>query len=168
MYNFYKNFYNTHILAILISVIALTFAFFLEIFLNLEPCYLCILQRYGYSITLILGILGLIYKYKNIISVLICVSLILTFIITFWHFGIEKHWWLPTLSCSGLDENIGSFSEEMQNGLLNSQSIGCDKISPKFLKLTLVQWSLLYIFINTLFIILLTIKQLSKKQPHEN
>ena len=56
----------------------------------------------------------------------------------------------------------------MQNGLLNTQSIGCDKISPKFLKLTLVQWSLLYIFINTLFIILLTIKQLSKKQPHEN
>ena len=71
-------------------------------------------------ITLILSLLAFIYKFKKIISFLICISMLVTLMIAFWHLGIEFQWWLPSSSCSNWDTNIGSLTEELNNNLLES------------------------------------------------
>jgi len=87
--------------------------------------------------------------------------------IAFWHLGIELHWWLPSLSCSGIEKNIGSLTEELQNNLLDASSTRCDIQSPKFLRITLVQWSLIYIVVTTIFTINLTYRILTNKTKNE-
>tara|TARA_B100000686_G_C16340148_1_gene737502 strand:+ start:62 stop:502 length:441 start_codon:yes stop_codon:yes gene_type:complete len=141
---------------------ALVFALFLEHIMSLNPCYLCMIQRYAYCVTLILSILAFIYQFRIYLSILICLSMFGTVGIAAWHLGVELHWWLPSSSCAILETNIGSFTEELQNDLLESTSSGCDIMSPKFFGITLVQWSFVYIIVNTLFITILTYKQFTK------
>tara|TARA_B100000287_G_scaffold122154_2_gene113962 strand:- start:13796 stop:14296 length:501 start_codon:yes stop_codon:yes gene_type:complete len=159
----YNNFNKPYFWAFLISTSALIFALYLEYIASLKPCHLCILQRYAYGITLILSLLAFIYKFKKIISFLICISMLVTLMIAFWHLGIEFQWWLPSSSCSNWDTNIGSLTEELNNNLLESRSSNCDILSPKFLGITLVQWSFIYIVATTFFITILTYKMLKKK-----
>ena len=164
MNNFINNISKPYFWALLISLNALIIALFLEYIINLYPCHLCMLQRYTYCITLILSLLAFIYKYKKIISTIICFSMIGTVGIAFWHVGIELHWWLPSLSCSGIEKDIGSFTEELKNNLLETSSVGCDIKSPKFIGITLVQWSFIYIVINTIITIRLTYKILKNEK----
>ena len=159
--------YKPYFWALLISSNALIIALFLEYIINMNPCHLCVIQRYAYCVTLILSLLAFIYKYKNIISILICLSMTSTIGIAFWHLGIELHWWLPSLSCSGIEKNIGSLTEELQNNLLDASSTRCDIQSPKFLRITLVQWSLIYIVVTTIFTINLTYRILTNKTKNE-
>ena len=142
----------------LVAVIALIFALFLEHIILLEPCYLCIIQRYTYIITLILSLLAFVYQYIKIISILICLSMFGTIVIASWHLGIELNWWLPSSSCSEWETNIGSFTDELNNNLLESTTASCDILSPKFLGITLVQWSFIYIVATTFYVTILTYK----------
>jgi len=142
----------------LVAVIALIFALFLEHIILLEPCYLCIIQRYTYIITLILSLLAFVYQYIKIISILICLSMFGTIVIASWHLGIELNWWLPSSSCSEWETNIGSFTDELNNNLLESTTASCDILSPKFLEITLVQWSFIYIVATTFYVTILTYK----------
>ena len=166
--NYFTNYISKpYFWALLISSNALILALFLEFITNLSPCYLCIIQRYSYCITLVLSLLAFIYKYKEIISIFICLSMISTMGIAFWHLGVELHWWLPSLSCSGIEKDIGSLTEELENDLLDVSSAACDIQSPKFLGITLVQWSLIYIVITSIFTIKLTYKLLTNKIKNE-
>ena len=88
-------------------------------------------------------------------------SLIILFIIItsigFWHLGIEQQWWAASLECSGITENIGSLKEELKN--INNRPVAtCDQISPKFLNITLVQWSFIYALVSFIFLTILIIK----------
>ena len=167
MKNLNKYIYTTHVWGLLTSLIALLFALILEYIFFLDPCYLCMLQRYTYSITILLCLLSLIYKYKKIISILICFSIYGTLGIAIWHFGVELHLWMPSTGCSEWDLNIGSLSEELQNNLLETTTTGCDLMSPKFLNISLVQWSLIYIIVNSIFITIFAYKQLFNDKKNE-
>lgn len=160
----YKYILKPYIWALLASFFALFFSYLLEYQFSLDPCHLCIMQRYTYFITIILCLLALIYKYKNIISLLICFSIYCTLGIAIWHLGIELHWWTQSSSCANWDSNIGSLNEELQNNLLETTSASCDLTSPKFLNITLVQWSFIYIIVNSIFVTILTYKQYVNRQ----
>ena len=90
------------------------------------------------------------YK-RQIISFIIIAS------IGFWHLGIEQQWWAASLECSGISENIGSLKEELEN-INNRPVAACDQISPKFLNITLVQWSFIYALVSFIFLTILIIK----------
>lgn len=155
--------FQPSLLALIFASIALLVALYMQYILNLHPCHLCIMQRYGFGITLILALLGLYFKKNNNILILICLSLLFTIFIAFWHIGIEAQWWAASLECSGMTKNIGSLQEELDNILKNTPTAACDQVSPKTLGITLVQWSFLYGLVSFIIITILTIKQLTKR-----
>ena len=163
--NLYKKQFilQPNLLAFIFSLFALLMALYLQYILNYYPCHLCIMQRYGYGITLTLGLIGLYFKNQNIISILICLSLLYTISIAFWHIGIESQWWAASLECSGMIENIGSLKEELENTLKSGPSATCDQVSPKTLGITLVQWSFIYGLVSFIIVTILTIKQIIKR-----
>ncbi len=81
----------------LMSIIALASAFTAEHVFGLQPCNLCIYQRYPFVIGAALGIIGLVLSNNIIISRTILTILGLNFLINsaiaFYHTGVEQAWW---------------------------------------------------------------------------
>ena len=78
-------------LIFLISIIALSSAFFIEYFLGHQPCNLCVLERIPYLLALIIIVLN--YKFINLEKYFI-LSLVLIFLaatfLSLYHLGIEQ------------------------------------------------------------------------------
>lgn len=118
----------------LLSFSALAAAFLSEAFLGLEPCILCIYQRYPYAIALFLGLLGLALrkKLKAVAAILaLCgITFLINSGIALYHSGVELHWWESfSESCT-----IFQFDTKKQSVLDNilSTPLGhCDQIAWK-------------------------------------
>ena len=148
---------NPPFISFIIAIFALLFAFYLQYILGYEPCKLCMYQRYGYILVLLLSLLGFFLNKSKLIPILLIISFIMITSIGFWHLGIEQQWWAASLECSGITENIGSLKEELKN-INNRPVAACDQISPKFLNITLVQWSFIYALVSFIFLTILIIK----------
>ena len=74
-----------------ISLISIISAFFIEYVLGYQPCNLCLIQRIPYLLCLILIILNYFQK-KNekFIILLLTLTFSFSFLISFYHFGIEQ------------------------------------------------------------------------------
>lgn len=88
----------------LMSFVALAAAFSSEIFLGLEPCHLCILQRYPFAVVMLVSIVTLsIFRKKNKairVSLMLCALVMLSNSgIALFHTGVEQGWWESTDSC---------------------------------------------------------------------
>lgn len=86
------------ILVLGVSVFSLAAALAGEIFFGLEPCRLCIYQRWPFVVTAILSAIGLMFiKRKTIAAILLALSSASFFtnaLIAFYHTGVEQKWWV--------------------------------------------------------------------------
>ena len=92
---------NTYLKAIfLISLASLILAYFIEYILGHQPCNLCLLQRIPYGLSFILIILNFFLK-KNEQFIILLLTLIFSFsfIISFYHFGIEQGFFEESAVC---------------------------------------------------------------------
>ena len=113
------------------SVIALAAALASEAFLGLEPCKLCIYQRWPFLIVAILGAIGVaLKKIKGLPEAMIGISgvaMLTNAIIATYHTGVEQKWWVSQVDgCV-----VPSFSNEKQSILENIMSAPtgrCDEI----------------------------------------
>ena len=159
---FKNNILNPSFISLLISILALLFALFLQYVFGYEPCRLCMFQRYAYAILIMISIIGMFYYTNKVIHFLLLISFMTITSISFWHMGVELQWWAASLECSGMTENIGSLKEELKN--INDKPIAsCDQISPKLLNVSLVQWSFVYGLVSFIFLTILIIKNNLKK-----
>ena len=84
----------------LISSLALIFAYFIEYFLEHQPCNLCLLERIPYAAALVIIIIN--YKFNDLEKYLI---LLLVFVflagtlISLYHLGIEQDFIKESLVC---------------------------------------------------------------------
>ena len=159
---FKNTFSSPSYLALIFSTLALIVAFSLEFIFDLIPCHLCILQRYGYIAVLLFAILSIKYKKKNIFSILVVISFIITFGIALWHKGIEAYWWTPTTECVEMSINTATFQEELDKANNEKPVAACDQISPVLFNITLVEWSLLYSLLGLLSVSFLLIKKINR------
>ena len=83
-----------------ISLISIISAFFIEYALGYQPCNLCLIQRIPYILCLILIILNY-YQKKNekFIILLLILSFSFSFLISFYHFGIEQGFFEESAVC---------------------------------------------------------------------
>ncbi len=81
----------------LISFACLAAAFIAEAVFLLEPCELCIYQRYPFALVIILGLVGLALRTRPIAVIgvhsISAVSFFVNSGIAFYHTGVEQHWW---------------------------------------------------------------------------
>ena len=98
MFNLKAEFYLKIIF--LFSFIALISAFFIEYILGHQPCNLCLIERipYGLSIMIIMAIF-LIRKNQKFLVMLLILTFIFSFAISFYHFGIEQGFFQESSVC---------------------------------------------------------------------
>ena len=134
------------------SFIALVSAFFIEYILGHQPCNLCLIERipYGLSIMIILAIF-LIRKNQKFLVMLLILTFIFSFAISFYHFGIEEGFFQESSVC-GVNSSIEIITKEDLLKQLSEKTINCKDVTFKIFGLSLTS---INIVISLLFIITL-------------
>ena len=137
-------------LIFLISIIALSSAFFIEYVLGHQPCNLCILERIPYLLALIIILLN--YKFVNLekyfILFLIIIFLAAT-ILSLYHLGIEQGFIEESLVCD-LKKGSDLISKEDILKQLQEKNISCKDVTFKIMGLSLTSYNILISLIITI------------------
>jgi len=99
------------LLVLLVNVLIVISAFWIEYFLKIKPCSLCLYQRWIYYLVIFLIIIFLLFKLKKkeIFIILLSLSLI-NFVFSGYHLGIEQGIFDETLGCK--TDNLKNLDKE--------------------------------------------------------
>ena len=137
----------------LFSLIAIISAYFIEYILGHQPCNLCLIERIPYGISIILISLTLfLKKNEKFFILLLILTFIFSFAISFYHLGIEQGIFQESAVCSVKDFSENITKEELLNQL-NEKTVSCKDVTFRVFGLSLTT---INIVISLFFIITLT------------
>ena len=162
MFNLKAEFYLKIIF--IFSFIALISAFFIEYILGHQPCNLCLIERIPYilSIMIIMAIF-LIKKNQRFLVMLLILTFIFSFTISFYHFGIEQGFFQESSVC-GVTSLAESVTKEDLLNQLSEKTISCRDVTFRVFGLSLTS---INIFISLLITIML-IKIYTKNEKNKS
>ena len=138
---------------IFIAVTALMTALISQYEYGLQPCVLCIFQRYPYGIIIVLGLLGVLLSCKYIKGVSAIMGLIgLTFLanslIAFYHSGVELKWWPSFLEGCAVPKMEGNMEDILASIQSRTDAVRCDEIpwADPILNLSMANWNVVICF----------------------
>jgi len=134
-------------LILLGSVAALAVAFASQYLGGLQPCVLCIYQRYPYGVAIGLAVLALALPDRPALQrgvlTLAGLALLTSAGIAAFHVGVEQHWWQGTSACGGTIEP-GLSLEELRDRLMAAPVVRCDEVPWSLFGLSMAGYNLLY------------------------
>ena len=132
------------------SLIALISAYFIEYVLGHQPCNLCLIERIPYGISIILiSLTFFLKKSEKFFILLLILTFIFSFAISFYHLGIEQGIFQESAVCGVKDFSENITKEELLNQL-NEKSVSCKDVTFGIFGLSLTT-------INVLISLLITI-----------
>ena len=138
------------ILAIIVFT-AVLFSFFLEFFLNIIPCKLCLYQRYLWLLLLLACILNLKQSSKSrYIKIIITITLCAIITLSFYHSGIEFGFFNNIISCTSENNETVNSIEELDFLIRNTKNMDC--AFPKFKIFNLSLSNLSFLFSTSLLL----------------
>ena len=130
-------------LILIISIVALASAFFIEYVLGHQPCNLCILERIPYLLAIIIILLN--YKFihleKNFILALTLIFLAAT-VLSLYHLGIEQGFFKESLVCN-LNNESNLITKEDILKQLQQKNVSCQDVTFKIFGLSLTSYNIL-------------------------
>jgi disulfide bond formation protein DsbB len=111
----------------------------LQYFAGLEPCPLCIWQRYPHLVVVALGLIGWRWRPRDMLG-LIALVLLVGAGIAAYHVGVEQGWVALPAGCAA---GQGATSVEELRQMLAEAPPACDQVSFTLLGLSLAGWNLL-------------------------
>ncbi|MDF0603627.1 disulfide bond formation protein B [Psychromarinibacter sp. C21-152] len=114
---------------------------------GLQPCEMCIWQRWPHGAAVLIGVAALLLPWA-ILPLLGALSAAITGGIGVYHTGVERGWWEGITECSG----TGGLSNLSADDLINPNIeagpplIRCDEVQFEFLTLSMASWNALISF----------------------
>ncbi len=140
---------NYFLAILLVNILVILSALFIEFFLKIKPCILCIYQRYPYYI---ISLLSLIYFLKKDLKILLILLIILTslasIILSTYHVGIETGLIEETTSCkTSLNNNLSkdAILKQLESNLASS----CKEVNFKLFGFSLASINIILSLILT-------------------
>ena len=135
-----------------ISLISIISAFFIEYVLGHQPCNLCLIQRIPYGLSIILIALNYFQrKNEKFIILLLILVFCFSFVISFYHFGIEQGFFDESAVCTIKNtSNIISKEEILKE--LQVKTVSCKDVTFRIFGFSLTAFNM---FISTILVILL-------------
>ena len=151
MYNFKIDTYFNIIFTI--SIFSIIAAFFIEYALGHEPCNLCLMQRIPYGLSIFLIILNYLLKKNEQFMILLLILIFsFSFLISFYHFGIEQGFFKESTVC-GLNNKSEIISKEEILKQLSQKTISCKDVTFRIFGLSLTTFNIfLSLFLSILLI----------------
>lgn len=117
---------------IIISGAALAAAVLSEILLGLEPCRLCIHQRWGFVAAIACAVFGLILRNRQkpaaSMAGLSGLSFLATAAIAAYHTGVEQKWWKSSVEGCSVPTGFSTQDPNWMDNLMATPSARCDEI----------------------------------------
>ena len=146
---------NIPLIFILISIIAVLIdAFIIEYNLGHQPCKLCLYERIPYFISALLIIKILFFnKYERITLLALSIIFFFSFLLSFYHFGIEQGFFNESLGC--ITNSSKDLTKDQLLEQLNQNTIGCKNVTFRLLGLSLATINYIFsIILSAIFAVL--------------
>jgi len=135
------------LLVVIASLASLAIAFASQYWGGLQPCVLCIYQRYPYGVAAALGIIGAIVAGRpDLLRFILLLAALAFFVdagIAAFHVGVEQHWWAGTSECGSLLD-LNAKPEDLKNQLLNQPVVRCDEAAWTMFGISMAGYNFLY------------------------
>jgi len=143
---------------LIISILALISAYFIEYFLGYQPCNLCLLERIPYALSIIIILANFKFKFndKSILLVLIIIFVVST-LLSIYHLGIEQGLIEESFVCSTKD-NLNLNKEQLLQEL-QKMNISCKNVAFTIFGLSLTTYNILLSVIISATLIKIYAKQ---------
>jgi disulfide bond formation protein DsbB len=132
-----------------IAAATLAGAWFFQLMMGIQPCELCLAQRYAYYLVVPLGALTAIGAAKDAPRGALVAGLAVIALATLgnaglaaYHAGVEWGFWQGPTACTGPVGNLGSAGSLLQR-LDTVKVVRCDEVQWKFLGLSLAGYDVL-------------------------
>ncbi len=111
------------------SLISISSALFIEYILGHQPCNLCLIQRVPYILSIILITLNYFLKKDEKFTIMLLILIFsFSFIISFYHYGIEQGFFEESSVC-GLKSATEIISKEEILKQLQAKTINCKDVT---------------------------------------
>ena len=150
MYKLKINIYlNFIFLLCLISIIS---AYFIEYVLGHQPCNLCLIERIPYGLGLILIILNyILFKNEKFIILLLILIFAFSFILSFYHFGIEQGFFEESMICE-LKDALNVITKEEIIKQLQVKTVSCKDVTFRIFGFSLTAFNMIISLILVIFL----------------
>ena len=130
-------------LILVISLVSIISAYFIEYALGHQPCNLCLIERIPYGLSIILISLNYFFKKnKKIIILLLILIFFFSFAISAYHLGIEQGLFEESAICS-LKNTTGIISKEEILKQLQEKTVSCKDVTFRIFGLSLTSINML-------------------------
>ena len=137
----------------LISLISIISAYFIEYILEHQPCSLCLIERIPYGLSIILIISNYVFrKNEQFIILLLILIFAFSFIISFYHFGIEQGFFEESAVCE-IKNASDIISKEELLKQLQVKTVNCKDVTFRIFGFSLTTFN---IIVSLFLLILLT------------
>ncbi len=112
-----------------ISVFSLLAALGSEVFLGLEPCILCVYQRFPYVAVIAFGAAGLSLRkhpmFARMMIGLSGITLLINSGIAFYHTGVEQKWWRSAVEGCAVPSFDNDEPQSLLDNILSAPTADC-------------------------------------------
>ena len=130
-------------LILLISIVALISAFFIEYILGHQPCNLCILERIPYFLAIIVILLNYKFiQFEKFFILFLTIIFLFGTVLSLYHFGIERGLIQESLVCD-LKNGSNLLSKEEILKELQEKSVSCKDVTFKMFGFSLTSYNIL-------------------------
>ncbi len=135
------------LLIIVLCLGALGSAFASQYWGGLQPCVLCVYQRYAYGAALACGVLALVLlrsgRGRQAFVGLAGLCFLAGAAIAFFHVGVEHKWWEGTAACHAPALDPNASAEDMMHQLLDQPFVACDVVPWSLFGLSMAGYNVL-------------------------
>ncbi len=140
-------------LILIISLVSIISAYFIEYVLGHQPCSLCLIERIPYGLSIILITFNYFFKKKEkFIILLLILTFFFSFAISVYHLGIEQGLLEESAVC-GLKDSTGVISKEEILKQLQEKTVSCKDVTFRIFGFSLTSINIL---LSLILITLLT------------
>ena len=144
-------------LILLISLVSIISAYFIEYVLGHQPCNLCLIERIPYGLAIFLITYNFFFrKNEKFIILLLMIIFLFSLMISVYHFGIEQGFFEESAVC-GLENASEITSKEEILKQLQKKTISCKDVTFRIFGMSLtsfniVQSLILLVILTKIFI----------------
>ncbi|MFN7038519.1 MAG: disulfide bond formation protein B [Alphaproteobacteria bacterium] len=136
------NIKNYFINYILVSILILSGAYFIEYGLGQKPCILCLYQRIPYYIIILISFLGIKFKnHKNFFHLFISLIFFTSFILASYHSGVEQGIFSGLKGCQSNLSKVAYDITELKEAIFANNQPTCTHADFKILSISLAGWN---------------------------
>ena len=140
-------------IVIIISIISLISAYFIQFILGHQPCNLCLIERIPYALSIILIIFNYtFFKNEQFIVLLLVLIFSFSFLISFYHFGIEQGYFDESAVCTLKSASDNITKEEILEQL-QLKTISCKDVTFRIFGFSLTTFNMVLSLILVILLI---------------